>query len=872
MDDTRLKPYYSSIIFVIIVVFMLVSLWLRGISAATIDLSHYSTYYSSDGWYNFRQIELMIQNFPHYAWFDPMTAYPVGKSIDWGPLFPFIASGISILSGMTARPDMMVIASWIGPVFAALMVPVVYFLGKQIQDWKTGLVAAGLIACLSGLFFVYSAFGNVDHHILETFFSTLFCFLYLFTLKYWLSPADESKKHSTLITGFGLCLLAGVVYFMGYLNIPTIILFGLIVAIFTFVIFFLDRLAKRSSYSILITNLGVFLPVILFMLIFGVKQPGLSFQQYSIAQVFAISAIIAETVILFVLSEKIRDTKLFLLSVVGIIIAFFVATWLLAGDVILSQLTTFFGQQREITTIIESKPWNFALAINSFNFALFLALIGFIILLYQLYRKKEPAHLFLMIWSAVVFFATVQHFRYEYYFAVNIALLSSLCIVAGITTGLAMQGKDTRIAKQSAVQPGNKVSDKKETVATAKIRHGKKERNNHPQSHSKKSGINKFIGGALLACVILLAILTVVLSIQNDVAHSTTLERLINKNWVETMVWLPGHTPDPGVNYLGEYQKDNFVYPKQAYGILAWWDYGHYITFIGKRIPVTNPFQDNLAGPSGAAAFFMADSENGSVRIAESMGARYVITDTSTTTDTFETLATWYDNKTGINPYVRSFFIPDPAKPGQLLQLNGEFLPYYHTTVSRLQNFDGSMQVPGTVTYLVYQNENRNGLLYPMVTTAQTLTVADAANALKKLEQQPQGNSEAVIVGQYREPLEPVPALQHFRLVHESPGMSPDIMIHDMSGAEKLNFVKMFELVKGAHIRGEGAIELQVVTNTGRTFMYRQESNNGEFIVPYSTVNNPYEVKANGKYHILGTANGIDVTESDVMEGKDVVY
>ncbi len=90
--------------------------------------------------------------------------------------------------------------------------------------------------------------------------------------------------------------------------------------------------------------------------------------------------------------------------------------------------------------------------------------------------------------------------------------------------------------------------------------------------------------------------------------------------------------------------------------------------------------------------------------------------------------------------------------------------------------------------------------------------------------------------------------------------------------SENLKMVKVFEIVKGAHIKGQGTIELQVVTNTGRTFTYRQESTDGEFIVPYSTVNNPYEVQANGKYRIIGTNIGIDVTEEDIIEGKDVNY
>jgi dolichyl-diphosphooligosaccharide--protein glycosyltransferase len=61
------------------------------------------------------------------------------------------------------------------------------------------------------------------------------------------------------------------------------------------------------------------------------------------------------------------------------------------------------------------------------------------------------------------------------------------------------------------------------------------------------------------------------------------------------------------------------------------------------------------------------------------------------------------------------------------------------------------------------------------------------------------------------------------------------------------------------------------VTNTGRNFTYSQQSVNGEFVVPYSTTGNPYDVKANGKYQIVGTTGTtFDVPESAVMQGLTI--
>jgi len=101
-------------------------------------------------------------------------------------------------------------------------------------------------------------------------------------------------------------------------------------------------------------------------------------------------------------------------------------------------------------------------------------------------------------------------------------------------------------------------------------------------------------------------------------------------------------------------------------------------------------------------------------------------------------------------------------------------------------------------------------------------------------------------------------------LVYESPtNVFP-------SNKTDLKYVKIFEYVKGAHIKGSGIIEVPLVSNTGRTFTYRQQSTNGEFIVPYSTTGNPYDVKATGKYQIVGTGATFDVPESAVMQGLTI--
>jgi dolichyl-diphosphooligosaccharide--protein glycosyltransferase len=113
-------------------------------------------------------------------------------------------------------------------------------------------------------------------------------------------------------------------------------------------------------------------------------------------------------------------------------------------------------------------------------------------------------------------------------------------------------------------------------------------------------------------------------------------------------------------------------------------------------------------------------------------------------------------------------------------------------------------------------------------------------------------------------PIDTVPALQHYRLVHESPNNAFG------SSAVDMKYVKIFEYVKGAHIKGDGVIEIPIETNTGRKFTYRQASLNGEFVVPYSTAGNNYGIKVTGKYTISGTGKQFDVPESAVLQGTTI--
>jgi dolichyl-diphosphooligosaccharide--protein glycosyltransferase len=339
----------------------------------------------------------------------------------------------------------------------------------------------------------------------------------------------------------------------------------------------------------------------------------------------------------------------------------------------------------------------------------------------------------------------------------------------------------------------------------------------------------------------------------------------MNQDWRDSLVWMQNNTPATGVNYYTIYNKNSFTYPNSSYGVMSWWDYGHMITYIAQRIPNANPFQAGVSGPDGAAAYFMATNESTANTILDHDGTRYVITDIEMDTGKFWAMATWFNSTAAASPYQTTFLVPDQtdASSYQSALLNEQ--PYYDTMVSRLHNFDGSMVTASSAYYVEYADQSITHASYPVLTNAAEMNVSAAATRAAQYNQNaPAGYHAEVLSASVVLPITDVPALQHYRLVHES---STNVFNSDKIDVK---YVKIFEYVKGAHIKGSGIIEVPLVTNTGRNFTYSQQSVNGEFVVPYSTTGNPYDVKATGKYRIVGTGTTFDVPESAVMQGLTI--
>jgi len=817
---------------------------------------------SDDPLYNLRQVEQILAHFPAYAWFDPMTQYPVGSNIYWGPLFPTIGAFFCLLLGAATRPAIIGVALVIPPLMAAATVALMYPIGKSFGDWKTGLVASGFTAVVSGQFFFRSLYGYYDHHIAEVLFSTLFCLLYVAAIL----RNKGTKIDLRDIAGYRELLLlsvaAGIGYLLGLFTMPTMILFAMIVGIFTIIQFIIDVRRGKPVEYLLIVNTVVFATAIIGLLIFGIKSPGIDLSTYSIGHIYAYLLLIAGTAALWLLAGYCRGREKYLypaslagLGLLGIAILFVVSPPFFS--LFVTSLVAFFGQQPITNTVIEAIGWTPQEAWDSFSYGLILFAGGAIVMIYNNAKDEHPHQVFALVWSLVMFYSTWQHVRYEYYLAVNIALLAAVFLVFVLGRGW----KDLRALLPSAGPSHTGEVAEKETPR------GKKQKKSAKKGASTAATDYSIAGASVL--VIALAILFVYSSLSNSSAVAASGGLRMNPDWRETMDWMGNNTPDTGVNYLTIYDQKTFSYPPQSYGVMSWWDYGHLITYIAKRIPNANPFQAGVSGPNGSAAFFMATSEDTANRILDNDGTRYIVTDYEMDTGKFPAMATWYNSTLAASPYMQTLLAPSQSDPtrAQPVQL---YTPlYFPTMISRLHNFDGSLTTPTTAYLVEYNDPGTSGPALPVITDAVALNVSDAkAQAAQFNSNAPAGSHARVLSVLIWSPIDPVPALRQYRLVHESPTNIVPLFFNQ--DTPDIRYVKTFEYVRGAHIKGTGIIEVPVVTDTGRNFTYRQESVNGEFVVPYSTSGNPYGVHTTGKYRIAGTGREYDVPESAVMQGLTI--
>jgi dolichyl-diphosphooligosaccharide--protein glycosyltransferase len=802
-------PYAILIIFTSLMAFLI-----RIRPNESVFLNGFVRFGGNDPWYHLRNVESIIHNYPNMLWFDAYTNYPHGTRQVFAPLFDMALGTLIWILGL-GNPDQELIhtvCAYYPAVLGSLVVIPTYFAAKHLFGKRTGMLAAFLIAIAPGQLMSRSILGFNDHHIAETLLTTFVAMFLIITLQkakeHELTYASIKQDTSILKRILPYLIASGFALGAYTLAWNGAVFFSFVIGVYITLQHISDHLHGRSTEYLTIIGFPVFLITMIMILL--VEDIGGT-------RAITLKGLIAGLVaipFLTLLSNWIKTKKLnpnyYPASIALLFISFiFMAKYLSSSAYeLITRIFSYFTQSGGGLTVAEASPLlsmsgQFSLAPLWYNFGAmgYISFIALAILIYKTFTQKNtPEKTFLLVWSLMIIWAMMQQNRFAYYYSVNAAILSAWI---GIKV-LDLTGWQNLI---------DSIRSKTFTAKNLKLMH------------------------ILGAAFILLILIYPSCSLAMEQTRGTGGP---NGYWIEATQWLRYNTPDPGLDYYESYERpetgESYEYPDTAYGVMSWWDYGHWIEVIGHRIPNANPFQQGIGGRRdsieeenlpGASTFFTASSEEEATEVLEAVhpdpdksGARYIVSDVEMATGKFYAMSAWTLD-------TDDYYVQVQADTGYMT-VPGQ--RYYNSMEARLHIFDG------------------NGL-------------------------------------------------KQYRMVHESPIASTqetgyknvyNVLFGGNVAEENSGYVKIFEYVKGATVTGKASasetvtISNTILTSQMRTFTYTQTTtaeSDGTYslTVPYSTTGpiegeTQFDTMPTGAYVISygNTTQQVSVSETDVLNGNTI--
>ena len=431
-------------------------------------------------------------------------------------------------------------------------------------------------------------------------------------------------------------------------------------------------------------------------------------------------------------------------------------------------------------TIAEVRPLTIGTAWEEFTTGFYLALISMVLVLYLVIKEQTADKTLFLVWSLVMLAATLGQNRFAYYFAVNVALLTAYLAWRAVDWGSSL----VKVYEKARGDEDDRSERRRKERGKAK--QGKKVKGKKAKEQRKESGILVTKGAVLRYGYIVVAILIVFfLAFFPNIGMAIDKgNHLPNPNdaWHDAMVWMRGNTSDPFLNpdfYYSLYQKpagnEDYNYPPSAYGVMSWWDYGHYITYIAHRIPNSNPFQ---AGADEAAQFFTAQDVASANEMLNELGSKYVVTDypmamyarlaNGNIFGKFYAMIDWADKNR--KDFAETYYQKVTDQTTKVSKLEPVMLyhpEYYQSMCTRLYIYGGEAATPENSTLVIsyVEKTDRNGLQYKEISSARQFATYDAAKSFFDSQTGP----NVVLVG--NSPLAtavPLEKLNNYKLVYNS--------------------------------------------------------------------------------------------------------
>ena len=732
-----------------------------------------SVWFTDDAWYHMRLVENMLQHFPHRIYFEAYTYYPHGTVVPWPPFYDWLMAGAAWIIGLGHPSQHLVetVVAFTPAVLGALTFIPVYFIGKELFNRWVGVISAAILVVLPSEFLSRSLLGFTDHHVAEVLFSSVIILFLIMAVK----RAREreisfshlvNKDWAVIKKPLIYTLLAGV--FLGIYLLTWIGGLMLVFIIFAYlgIQFIIDHLRGKSTDYLCIIG------VLTFAIASIMSIPFLAKTHLSTISIVSLVIAIVAPLGLSGLSRFMAGKAFFkpayyplaLLGIAGVGLLIF---WAIDPSLFHSMLYQFgvFTPHAGTLTIQEARPLDVQMAWSDFTTSFFIAFIGLGLLIYRAVKERSADKTLFLVWCVVMLVATFGQRRFCYYFAVNAALLTGYF--------------SWRVLDFAGLR---KLLTKPKEVVSAYTTRKKKKKAKAREKVSQRRFLQpratwiKVIGAGI-------AIFFLVFFPNIAPQAGFPFGRLevtasrgasgIDPGWYSALVWLRENTAEPFDDPDYYYQlyepppsREDYDYPETAYGIMSWWDYGHWITRVGRRIPIANPFQQ---GAVIAGKYLTSQNETSANQIMDELGAEYVMIDYAMPVGKFYAQVTWAGKN--MSDFYDVYYVP---VGGGVLQPHVLYHPaYYNSTVVRLYNFNGEAVVPAENATIVisYRDQvDRQGMWYKEITGSWSFSTYEEARDF--ISSNASENYKIIAVDPFKSPV-PLEKLEHYQLVYATSSPYP---------------------------------------------------------------------------------------------------
>ena len=730
-----------------------------------------------DVYYHMRLVDNLVHNFPHHTAIDPYLIYPGATGEISIRFFTWLLAAIIWVIGLGSptQHTIDVVGVYFPAVLGALTVIPVYFIGKELFGRWAGVISAGLITITTGEFLGRSILGFADHDVANTLFTTVAILFLILAIKAarqrQLTYAHLNRRDWTITTKpLIYSFVAGIFLGIYLLTWAGALLFVFLISIYFVIQFIIDHLKHKSTDYLCLVGVILFLTA---LLVFLPISPG---RLYLASLIIAILIPLVLSGVSWLMTRREIKPAYFPLTLLGLGLAGLAIFYMVNPSLLSSMLGSFsiftprgvalttIEMQSLLTPMIPGGNFFTTPAWGNFYAGLFLSLIALGILIYLVIKQGDAEKSLLVVWSLVILAAALGQRRFAAYLAINVALLTGYLS----WRFLEFAGFKELTAK---------------AVKTAKEIGGKK-------AKPEKGGFHITISQVNMALAVLIVFFVVFFPNIVPATGTASQARWAPSNaWMSSLYWLKENTPDPFDNPDAYYELhelpppgESYEYPESAYGVLAWWDYGYWITRIAHRIPNANPSQSPVALPK-VARFFTSQDENSANEIVKELGTAYVILDYQTVTGKFHAVAKWAGSS--LEEFFEVYYLP---QEGKLMPIQLFYPEYYRSLSTRLYNFDGkAVTAENTVVISYEERVSREGVPYKQITSAEQFDSYEEAEAY--LLSQEAANYKIVSNSAFISPV-PLDALEHYRLIHGS-----DIRVILPEGGT-VPVIKIFEYIE----------------------------------------------------------------------------